>query len=374
MLTRYLGRAIDVHPYAFIAIVIGLVVGLAWIASGCDDDAPSATSAADLVVVAESPRQWTGVAVSAAGRLFVNFPRWSANVPISVAEIEADGNIRPYPDTEWNSWSTGTSPGDHFVCVQSVYVDADDDLWILDPASPYLQGVVEGGAKLMRVDLDADQVEQTIFFDAGIAPPQSYLNDVRVDTRNQRAYLTDSGLGALIVVDLTSGESRRVLAEHPSTRAEDIVLTVGGRELRQPDGSPFAVHSDGIALHPSGDYVYFQALTGRNLYRVATRWLSDASLGEEELGGRVEHVVEGGACDGIIFDAGGRLYLSALEEDAVKRLLPSGSVETVVSSPLLAWPDSFAIGPDGSLYVTTSQIHLGQNPGSPYRVWKVVHP
>ena len=33
------------------------------------------------------PRQATGVAVSPTGRVFVNFPRWEQDVPISVAEV-----------------------------------------------------------------------------------------------------------------------------------------------------------------------------------------------------------------------------------------------------------------------------------------------
>jgi hypothetical protein len=46
----------------------------------------------------------TGVAVSREGRIFVNFPRWSPNVLVSVAEIISGGETKPFPDAEWNRW------------------------------------------------------------------------------------------------------------------------------------------------------------------------------------------------------------------------------------------------------------------------------
>jgi hypothetical protein len=79
-----------------------------------------------LVEVATGERQWTGVAVSAEGRVFVNFPRWQTKVPVSVGELDEEGNIAPYPNEEIKGWSEGDDPTKKFVCVQSVYVDRLD--------------------------------------------------------------------------------------------------------------------------------------------------------------------------------------------------------------------------------------------------------
>ena len=54
-------------------------------------------SAADnrLIEEATRTRQWTGIAVSPSGRVFVNFPRWSPDVPMSVGELGEDGEVAP---------------------------------------------------------------------------------------------------------------------------------------------------------------------------------------------------------------------------------------------------------------------------------------
>jgi sugar lactone lactonase YvrE len=291
-------------------------------------------------------------------------------VPFSVGEISESGEAVPFPDEQWNDWDASGPPGDHLICVQSVYVDSDDNLWILDPASAYLEGVVPGGAKLLKVDLTRNEVIAKIVFDENVAPRASYLNDVRVDTDKSVAYITDSGLGALIVVDLTTGKSRRLLSGHPSTKSEDIVLTVGGEEWRVGGRTP-QIHSDGLALDRDGEFLYYQALTGRTLYRINTRWLLDPTLSETELGAKVESMGTTGAADGIEFGPGDYLYLTAIEDNAVNVFAGLGTVKTVVQDSRLLWPDSFAQGPDGYLYVTTSQLHLGADRTEPYRIFKL---
>ncbi|KAF0095155.1 MAG: hypothetical protein E1N59_1201 [Puniceicoccaceae bacterium 5H] len=70
-----------------------LIALLALAAAGMEAWAsPSANvlpSAGDyrLEEVATSQRQWTGLTVAQDGTLFVNYPRWSQDVPISVAKL-----------------------------------------------------------------------------------------------------------------------------------------------------------------------------------------------------------------------------------------------------------------------------------------------
>ena len=259
----------------------------------------------NLVEFAESERQWTGVAVSKEGRIFVNYPRWSADVPVSVAEILESGEIKPYPDEKWNNWAAEKLVEEYFVCVQSVYVDDKNFLWILDPGMVAGKGVVEKSAKLLKVDLTTDEIIEKIYFDSETALQMSYLNDVRIDTKKDFAYITDSGTGAIVIVNLKTGKSRRVLSEHPSTKSEDVVLTIEGIQWLYPGGRKPQIHSDGIALDKNREYLYYQALTGHSLYRIKTEYLLDVSLSESELGEKVELITKSGPADGIAFGPDG---------------------------------------------------------------------
>lgn len=324
-----------------------------------------------LEIFAESDRQWTGVAVTSDGRVFANFPRWSPDVPVSVVEVLADGTLRAFPDEGWNSWTPDADPSRKFVCVQSVVADGLGSLWALDPANPGFQGVVPGGSKLVEIDVATGGVVQVIYFAGEIAPPGSYLNDVRIDPENRAAYITDSGESALVVVDLATGESRRVLDDHPSTAAEEIVLNFAGEQWLLPDGSAPQVHADGIALDPENDLVYYQALTGKTLYRISGAALREPWLNDTSLVQLVEAVAESGPADGLLWDGTDGIFISAIEDDAIKHWSPTEGVAYVFEDPMIAWPDSFARGADGAIYLTTSQIHRGPNPPDPYRILRI---
>jgi sugar lactone lactonase YvrE len=318
-------------------------------------------SSHSLESVATFEHQVTGVTVSETGRIFVCFPRWTEDAPVSVAELGDDGAPRPYPDEAWNAWRNAKkneiSPHDHWVCVQSVVADGRGSLWVLDPAAPAQERVVPGGAKLVQIDLATDRVTRTIRFGDYVAPQGSYLNDVRISPDGRHAYITESGAcGALVVVDLERGSSRRVLDGDPSTQLEkDVVVKVDGSPLRRTDGRGVEFTADGIALSRDGRHLYWQALTGRTLYRIATAALHDEELPDGELAKNVERVGENGVSDGLWIDGGGRMYISALEEDAVK-VREGDDVRTLLTDRRLRWPDTFSEGPDGAVYVTASHI------------------
>jgi sugar lactone lactonase YvrE len=315
---------------------------------------------APLNVVAEFPHQQvTGVAVSKTGRVFANFPYWSDGHVVSVVELGPNGEQTPYPDADWNRKTA--DPADRFVCVQSVYVDEADNLWIVDAGSPKQTGVVEGGAKLIKVDLSTNRIVDVIPFDRTVAPEKSYLNDVRVDTRNNFAFLTDSNLGAIVAVDLSTNQARRLLEDDPSVKPEpNVTVRVNQSLLVDPEKDrPLAIASDGIALDQQGGWLYYKALTGRTLYRVRLDDLVAAARGTDvDLANRVERIGQVPPSDGLAFH-NGQIYVTAIEDNAIVRYDPvSRTTEAVTVDDRLQWPDSFAFGPDGSLYVTTSQIHL----------------
>lgn len=300
-----------------------------------------------IQVVASSEKQWTGVAISNEDRLFVNFPHWSDDVPVSVAEI-VDGKVKAYPNEDWNNPENPES----FSAVQSVVIDKKNRLWVLDTCNPLFKGVQQGGPILYQFNLASNTMEKQYQFADGVYQPNSYFNDVRVDTEKEIAYMTDSGNGAIIVLDLKTGASKRLLDHHPSTESETDHLMCDGIKWEN------SVHSDGIALSPDKDYLYYIALTGHTLYRINTEALLNDELSADELAAKVEKVKTIPATDGIMFDKEGNLYLGGLEDNSINMLKPDGTIVKPVKDDIIRWADSFAISQQGDVYFTTSQIHL----------------
>jgi sugar lactone lactonase YvrE len=322
--------------------------------------AQAAGAAPKLEEVATFEHQVTGVAVSHDGRIFVTFPRWTEDAPVSVAEVTG-GNVRPFPDEEWNSWRNTkrdkVSAQEHFVCAQRVVADNRGSLWVIDPAAPAAAFIVPGGPKLVRIDLRSNSVADVIHFDEGVAPQGSYLNDLSLSPDGRRAYLTDSGAkGAIIVVNLQTKQARRVLDGDPSTQVEKgVVVRADGRELRRPDGRGLEVAAAGIALSPDGHYLYWKALTGRTLYRIATEALEESRVPAEELPSLIERIAVLEPTDGLWIDEHGTLYIAAIERNAVD-VGKGRRYSSLVQDKRLRWPDSFAQGPDQALYVTSSRV------------------
>ncbi|WP_082987961.1 L-dopachrome tautomerase-related protein [Bordetella bronchialis] len=313
-----------------------------------------------LIPIARFDHQVTGVAVTPQGRVFVNFPRWTEDAPVSVAEVLPDGQLVPYPDAEWNAWRNETAfekaLDRHFVCVQAVHADRHGGLWVVDPGAPGNERVLPGAAKLVRIELGDDTVSRVIPMPEDVALQGSYLNDIRISPDGKTGYITDSGAkGAIIVVDLDSGASFRALDGHPSTQLEkDVVVQVDGHPLRRPDGRQPMFASDGIALSEDGSLLYWQALTGRTLYAIETARLA-RDVPEQVRATAVRKLGTTHVADGLLMSRDGTLYLTSPTDNAVT-CWTGDTTRVVVQDDRLRWPDTMAEGPDGAVYVTASHI------------------
>ena len=313
-----------------------------------------------LTLVAEFDHQVTGVAVVEDGRRFVNFPRWTDDAPVSVAEVLSDGSLRPYPDETWNSWRNAKANemevGDFFVCVQSIVPDRLGNLWVLDPGAPGNEKILEGAPKIVKIDLALNAVTQVIKVAPDVALQGTYLNDIRFAPDGGTAYITDSGTrGAIIVVDLQSGQGWRALDGHASTQVDKAVkVEIGGEPLVRPDGRQPTFAADGIAISADGATLYYQALTGETLYAIPTAKLA-RNIGEDERASAVRKVAKTFVADGLWMSKADVLYLTSPSDYSIKRLSGSQPI-TVLTDERLRWPDTFSEGPDGTMYVTASHI------------------
>jgi sugar lactone lactonase YvrE len=322
----------------------------------------------ELVAEFNKPMQ-TGVTVSRGGRIFINIPRWADPAPFTVGELK-DGKLVAFPDEQVNKYDE-SDYANTFVSVQSVVVDPDDRLWVLDTGSINLGPVRPMAPKLVGIDLHTNRIFQKIQFPDEVVLPTTYLNDIRFDMRRSRegmAFITDSsgnGPGAIIVVDLHTGKSWRRLNGHRSVTADpDFKPVVEGeplmmREPGQPP-KPLQMSADGIAISGDGQTLYYRPLASHHLYSVSVDALAQSERGEQELESTVKDLGDiGYASDGMESDDQGNLYLTDYEHAAVHVRNSAGEDRILLQDPRLIWPDTLSVSHDGYLYVSVNQLDRG---------------
>jgi len=335
------------------------------------------------VVASFGKSQPIGVSVSTDNRVFVSFPK-KEPYAMGLSEI-VDGERKPYPDKVWNVKEG--MPDSHFVNVQDIYIDTENQLWVLDSKPSSGASVfgkdgsaesLQGQFKLVQIDLASNKVVRQYSFD-DLDKAKSGLNDVRVDTDKNLAYLSDPGQAGIVVLDLNTSTTRLVLADSPFTKADpNVVLSYAGQEMRDSNGNPFRSNVNGIALTKDNKYFYFKPINSTKLYRIETVYLVDVSLTAEELKSKVEDLGETVITHGLVADVKGNIYLTSSLDYSIKRYTPDGKLETVVQDSRLIWPDSLGVGSDGYLYFSCAQVNRlpqwndGQDKASyPYEVYRV---
>lgn len=341
---------------------------------------------APLVPVADFGRHMAiGLSVNADNRLFVSFPNYDGDGKYALVEVQ-DGHLKPYPSAAWNTAPSGAeTTKTRFLRIQDLYVDQEDYLWVLDskpsPSRDIFKagsaGKAQGAFTLIKINTKTDQVERVYDF-SGLDKRQSALNDVRVDSRRQVAYLSDPGQAAIVVLDLKTGACRAVLTQRHYTLADSMILTYDGQQMKDEKGRPFSSNVNGIALTHDGEYLYFKPINKRDLFRIETRHLRDETLSADALTAKVQKVATVGVTHGLIADEAGNIYLTTSEDYSISRLSPDGKLSVVVRDRRLLWPDSMGIGKDGYLYVSCAQMQRlpvwnhGENKTQyPYRAYRV---
>jgi hypothetical protein len=332
------------------------------------------TADKELTSVASSKVQWNSVAVSTGGRMFVSFPNRSTAHGASVAEITDTTNLKNYPRDQWNTSDESVTPERRLIAVQSVFIDNMNFLWILDAANPERNGnpsgVIDGGAKLLKVDLATNNVVKTITFHLPYITASSVLSEVRIDERRQIAYITDSNDGALLIIDLENENMRRVLDGHPAMKSENIQLNVDGHAVTNEAGDFPVIHAKSLALTTDGGWLYWRSPTARTLYRINTEFLRDVSLDKHQLSEKVEKVDVKylPPSDGMIIGPDGTLYIGSMEMHAVLGVRNNTFFRVKQNKELLHWPSSFSFS-QGFMYALTSQPQPGDK-RYPYRIFK----
>lgn len=253
---------------------------------------------------------------------------------------------------------------------------AGDTLWVLD-SPQVISGAVPAPVKLVRLGLEDAKVQRIYTFE-DLPVGSVALNDVRIDTRRSLAYLSDPKRAALVVLDLMTGMTRTLLAgTRPTSADPNYVLHLDGHDVVDSKGRPFANNVNGIALSNDGEWFYFRAITQSHLYRIRTSHLADASLSDAALLSHVEDLGDVGVSRGMFADKEGNVYMTDSINYAITKWSPGKALSQVVVDPRLSWPETLALGSDGTLYITAAQINrtkffsTPERVDYPFRVYKV---
>ena len=305
-----------------------------------------------LVPVLHSQLIFNGVATTADGRIFLPFQRQEPGHGVEVGEW-IDGQPKAFPDAAWNDFPKTDDPAHAFVGVNALRIGPDGQLWIIDKGAPGPgQDVLPGGAKVVVVDLNTNAVSKVISLDA-VTGKKSFVDDIRFNGRH--AYLTDAGQPGLIVLDLEGGRMWRALDGDKSV-TQERTLMAEGKPLVDPNGKPIVINADQLEVSPDGATFYFQPCTGP-LYRIATRWLDDPGISDQD---RVQHVAlfaDTPSTGGTAIDAAGNIYSSDTDHSRILKIAPDGTMTTLVSDPRLDWVDAMWIDDAGFLYMPASQLN-----------------
>ncbi|CAN9339349.1 unnamed protein product [Alternaria sp. RS040] len=311
-----------------------------------------------LEVVYDLDLATQGIAFSAEGRKFL-MQRYSLTDPPRAVELLDDNSTVLYPNAEWNSYNSSDStsdPAKTFVSLDGARIGPDGRYWLVDGGS---QGL-NHSTKLIGINLSNDTVDKLYYLD-DIKTSSSGIDDVRFGPSGDVAYLSDTA-GALLVLNMTTGEGVRVLANDPTAVAwfpmmynHTLVPGYGAT------GSTLAVGLDQMEVSPDGMWLYYQPCNG-GLFKIKTA-LVDAALTNStlaaSLGDYTEAVALTPSTGGSTIDRDGNLYFSDTTLLAIWKVTPEGYASILVQDDALVWTDQMWVTADKKLWLPASQMRPG---------------
>lgn len=284
------------------------------------------------------------------------------NPKIRVLKYDAKSKqSTPFPNLEWN---TPRSTDDHYLSnVLGIRNDANGIIWMLDMGQ---RNAIT--PKIVGWNTRTNKLERIYYLPASSLVEESQPNDMVVDIKHGVFVIADEGIGqggdgskaALIVVDMKTGSTRRLLEGTRTTRPENIPLVIGGKQLKI-NGNDFLVGCDGITADANFEWLYYASLNGSKVYRVQISDLLDLKLTGAELDRRVETYSDKPNNGGLSIDMDGNLYLTTMETNSVSVILAKDrSVHQLTADSKLLWPDGVSYNAaDGYMYVSAAQAQLG---------------
>jgi sugar lactone lactonase YvrE len=299
------------------------------------------------------------VTITDNGRIIMSLHQFYAP-KFTVVEVKKDKSLEPFPNDEIsNHESQATLKLDTVLGIRS---DKNGIVWMLDnglrsPTTP----------KLVGWDTKTNKLQQEIKLPVPISAKDSFVNDFAVDTTHNHIYISDPAGGAnaaIIVVNLKSGSTRRVLEGDKSVIPENIDLIIDNTPVQIKDKTAklFRPH---LGVNPitedlDNEWVYYGPMNGHSLYRVKANDLVDEKMDSQTLASRVQRYSDKPICDGITIDKANNIYLGELAENAIGVITADRKYQRLAQSPELSWVDSLSFGPEGKLYAVVNRLHQSE--------------
>lgn len=287
----------------------------------------------------------TGVSISHSGRTFLVLARVDGSTGAQIVEYDTHSStMTPYPNEEWNSYEAGKDPSKHCVRINSQRIGPDGYLYLVDVGSPGFGDPVifPYGPKLISIDLATNLVSR-IYYLGNATRSTSLIDDVRFNPLTGKAYLTDAGEPGLLVLDLESGISRRVLNAAVSTKAHTPISAEGRYLITAGSGAFQYVHADQLEVSPDSKWLYFQPASG-GMSRIETVLLEKAfynsSMSEDVLSSFITPFALTPSTGGTAIDANGVIYSSDFDSQRILAISPDGTKTVLVQDPRLLWVDA----------------------------------
>ena len=297
--------------------------------------------------------------VTPQGRIIVSMHPLD-NAPIRMMEVTRDGSQIPFPTLDW---ADGPENGEVGFSSNVAVDTAPDGMWWMLDMGGELQG-----PQLVSWDTVNNQLGKVIALPESAYLDFSFLQDMALDDKRNKVYIADmtfpgtpaEAKPAIVVVDLETGEARRLMEANENFMPEirDIVIDGSLVGMKTDDGKsvPHHLSLNPITIDPQNEWVYFGGVNGTKVFRVPAEVLA-SDMSDDEMAAKIELYGPKPPSDGIKVDGNGNVYITDIEANGIGVTTKDNYELIAQDDVLLKWVDGLAIDDEGYVYGTQNHLH-----------------
>ncbi len=302
---------------------------------------------------------WDAILPLPDGRMLLEAPAWVGNTGPQLFVRNTNGQLEPWPNAAWNA--TEGDVNTRFVALGGLTRTADGHIWVLDSGVPNRKQPPVAAPKLIEIDPTEGTVLRVVPVEASALRQGSILSGIAV--HGNTAYVPDSGVAGLLVIDTASAKAQRFLDHHPDLIASRPIVTPNG-PVRDNTGRYAAVDASMIAVSPDGSWLVLQA-PGQYLSRVSTSIFTDPDITPAAFEESVTQWFKTPSLGGMTIDNDGTLYWSDITTSSILSYTTGRVPRRLITDPRLQWPTTPGLDGHGHLFVSASQIDHSTAFGAP---------